>query len=65
MMVENPSSALKKMFARLCLSIITLSRFNKGNILTLSRYPLHPTFAATQYPNGITDAHIQRRREKL
>jgi hypothetical protein len=34
--------------------------FNKGNISISRRYQVHPVFATTKCPNGITHAHNQK-----
>jgi Na+-transporting NADH:ubiquinone oxidoreductase subunit NqrC len=35
--------------------------FDKEHVLISRRYQLHPTSATTSCPNGIKDAHIQKR----
>jgi hypothetical protein len=36
----------------------------KGAYINIKRYQLHPTSVTTQYPIGITDAHIQQKIKK-
>jgi hypothetical protein len=40
--------------------------FDKWNMKYINNMeiPLHSTFATTQYPNGSTDAHCQKKRKK-
>jgi hypothetical protein len=38
--------------------------FDKGNILVLRRYQLHPISATTQYHKDITDAYSQKTKRK-